>query len=119
MPYHQFGIIENFDKNNDYGYYTPAAYNTVDINDELTDNWYKRLTMMKSYFHCYNRPATALAFCGVTLIPPESLDLFYDIVAVDTKKENLTFEQAENLSELLNMILKAKKHNKFMIHFGI
>jgi ribonuclease PH len=38
---------------------------------------------MKSYFHCYARPSVALARWGVTLIPPESLELFCDIVKND------------------------------------
>ena len=111
---HEFGIIMSLDKNKDYGYYNPEAYNCVDIDDDAMYGWAKRIETMKSYFHCFNRPAAGLAWCGVTLIPPESLDLFHDIVA-----KNTSIGFIEQVPPLLDIISKAKKDNKFIIHFGI
>lgn len=54
---------------------------------DVINDWWSRLLIMKSHFHCYNRPETALARCAITLIPPDSLDFFYDIVANDTTEE--------------------------------
>lgn len=111
---HQFGIITNLDKNKDYGYYHPEEYHCVVIHDDAMSNWGERIQTMRSYYHCFSRPATGLAWCGVTLIPPESLGLFYDIVANDTHAAFV-----EQVPPLLGMILKAKKNNQFLIHFGI
>ncbi|WP_349948748.1 hypothetical protein ABFV83_10135 [Lacrimispora sp. BS-2] len=111
----EFGIIDTFDKNKDYGdEYTPQKYNCVAIDDEVVSDWWDRLLTMKTYFHCYSRPETALTRYGITLIPPESLDLFYDIVANNTKKEFTS-----QISCLLDLIQKAKNENKFIIHYGV
>lgn len=100
----EFGIIETLDKNKDYGTsYEPDKYGCVSIDDDILENWWERLTKMKSYFHCYARPETALARYGVMLIPPESLDLFYDIAAHDTAEEYQEF-----IEPLLELIKKRK-----------
>jgi len=100
----EFGIINCFDKSKDYGgEYDPTKYSCVAIDDDVINDWWERLTTMKTYFHCYNCPETALARWGITLIPPESLDLFYDIVANDTKKDFIN-----QIPRLLELITKAK-----------
>ena len=115
MSYAKFGIIENFDKNKNYGKeYTPHEYNCITIYDDIIDAWWKRLSIMKSYFHCYDRPEFALARYGVTLIPPESLDLFDDIILTNTPKK--FYHQIPPLSDLIQ---RAKRENKFIIHYGI
>lgn len=111
----EFGIIDSFDKDKDYGKeYAPQQYNCISIDDYVINDWWNRLLTMKSYFHCYNRPETALARWGITLIPPDSLDLFYDIVANDT-----TEEYTNQIPNLLDLIRKAKCDNKFVIHYGV
>lgn len=111
----EFGIIDDFDKEKDYGEeYMPEKYKCVSIDDDILNNWWERLVTMKSYFHCYSRPETALARYGITLIPPESLDLFYDIVAEDTKEK-----YKEQVSSVLEVIRRAKNENKFVIHYGV
>lgn len=112
---HEFGIVANLDKNKDYGYYHPEEYSCVVIHDDAMYEWGERINTMKSYFHCFSRPATGLAWCGITLIPPESLDLFYDIVANNTNNK----EFAGQVQPLLDVISEAKKNGKFIIHFGI
>ncbi len=114
----EFGIIDNFDENKDYSQYEPEKYHCIAIQDDILDDWWARLTTMKSYFHSYNRPETALARWGVTLIPPESLDLLDDIIAWDTKPKDLK-RYYEEISMLLTLIRKAKSENKFVIHFGV
>jgi len=110
-----FGIIDIFDKTRDYGdEYNPRKYNCVSIDDDIINDWWERLMTMKSYFHCYNRPKIALARWGVTLIPPESFDLFYDIVENDTPRKYINQVQC-----LLDLIKKAKTESKFIIHYGV
>ena len=111
----QFGIIDDFDKDKDYGEeYKPQKYNCVSIDDDILNDWWERLLTMKSYFHCCSRPETALARWGVTLIPPESFDLFYAIVEKDTKPEDIYQVQC-----LLKLIKQAKIENKFILHYGV
>lgn len=68
----EFGIIDDFDTNKDYGHsYEPERYHCVAICDDALDDWWERLTEMNSYFHCFSRPSKALARWGITIIPPE------------------------------------------------
>ena len=111
----EFGIIENFDKNKEYGEeYAPQKYNCIAIDDDIINNWWPKLISMKSYFHNFSRPGTALARYGITLIPPESLDLFYDVVANDTEEAFI-----DQIYPLLKLIKKAEAENKFVIHYGV
>jgi hypothetical protein len=110
----EFGIIDEINPQKDYGVYEPEKYNCVYINDDLIDDWWERLSIMKSYFHNMNRPSFALARWGVTLIPPESLPIFQDIVITDKR-----INTDNNLVNLADKIQEAIEKNKFMIHFGI
>jgi hypothetical protein len=69
---------------------------------------------MKSYFHKFNRPEFGLAYYGVTIISPESLSLFYDVVK-SSRFSKKNFE----LDELAAKIIHAIEEKKYMIHFGI
>ena len=125
-PYADFGIIDNFDKSRDYSEYKNGEtyqdkvkeHNCVKITDNIINFWWNSLTAMKSYFHCFDRPATALARWGVTLIPPESLGVFYNIIENDTPVEFFD-KYAEVVTRLLNLVERAKHENKFVIHYGV
>jgi hypothetical protein len=111
---HEFGIIINFDTKKDYGYYAPREYSCISVDDELITDISRSLKIMKSYFHSYNRPEFGLAYWGVTIIPPESLPLFFDVVT-----SSVNFKNSAELSNLAAKIIEAKEQNKYMIHFGI
>lgn len=125
-PYIEFGIIDCIDSEKDYANFLPdesfqdklQEYHCVALPDEITDAWWGRLMTMQSYFHELSRPSTALAQYGVTLIPPDSLELFYCIVMNDTAEEYKN-GCADELIVLLELIKRAQKENKFMIHFGV
>lgn len=102
------GNIENIDYNID-------EFDCVDIADDIyIDDWWDRLVLMKTYFHTLNRPEYGLARWGITLIPPESLRVFQDIVISDKRVHN-----DDNLQKLANKIQEAIDRQKFMIHFGV
>lgn len=110
----QFGIINEFEKSRDYSTYEPEKYQCVGINDDYLDDWWEQLSLLKTYFHCYERPAVALARWGITLIPPESLELLYNIVSSDSRSSSL-----KELVDLMQLIRKASSENKYMIHYGV
>ena len=114
MPRVEFGIIDEFDKENDYSDYEPEKYHCVAVDDDYINDWWNRLELLKTYFHCYNRPEQALARWGVTLIPPESLESFYEIVAADKRSKS-----TPELIELLVLIRRAITENKYIIHYGV
>ncbi|SKC73428.1 hypothetical protein [Maledivibacter halophilus] len=111
----EFGIIDNFDKNKDYSSeYEPQKYNCIAIDDDIIDGWWNELVLIKTYFHNYNRPEYALARWGVTLIPPESLDAFYNIITNDNRSRD-----SKELANLMALIRKAIRENKYVIHYGV
>lgn len=73
---HDFGIINNVDFQGNYGAYTPKKYNCISVDDDLLNGLSEKLSIMKTYFHSFNRPETGLAYNGITIIPPESLSYF-------------------------------------------
>jgi len=123
-PYAHFGMIDCFDENKNFIYFDGTfeerlkEHHCVALPDDIIDNWWDSLTSMKSYFHSYDRPETALARWGVTLIPPESLDLFSEIIKNCTSEKYLTLCEKE-IAEVLSLLEKAKRENKFIIHYGV
>ncbi len=111
----QFGIIDQFEKLKDYSLdYEPLKYKCVAISDDILNDWWSELILIKTYFHCYNRPSYALARWGVTLIPPESLEPFYIIVSKDNRSNS-----SEELIGLMALLRRAISENKYVIHYGV
>lgn len=110
----EFGIIEDINETQSYSY-DPDKYHCVFIDDETyIDDWWNKLLLLKTYFHSLNRPEFGLARYGITLIPPESLPAFQEIVLSDKR-----LKQDENLVKLAETIQDAIQRNKYMIHYGI
>lgn len=111
---HEFGLIENFDRQKNYGIYAPKEYNVISVDDDLINDLSASLNIMKTYFHSFSRPEFGLAYWGVTIIPPESLSLFYDVVVT-----SINFKKSDELTSLATKITQARAEEKYMIHFGI
>lgn len=112
---HEFGIINNFDRRKSYNDYTPEKYHCVSVHDDVISRMSKQFANMKTYFHSFNRPEFGLAYWGITIIPPESLSLFLDVVLSTSS----LYKNSNELNELASKISQAIKTRKFMIHFGI
>ena len=110
----EFGIIETFEIGKDYSDYEPEKYNCISIDDDFINDWWSNLVLIKTYHHSYNRPDFALARWGVTLIPPESVEQFHNIVATDKRSKS-----SKQLIELMVLIRKAIEKGKWMIHYGV
>lgn len=108
----EFGIIECFDNGE---YVIDESMKLVYINDDrYIDDWWNQLLTIKTYFHNLNQPSQSLDRWGITLIPPESLPAFQDIILSDKR-----INEDIHLLELANLINIAIDENKFIIHFGI
>ena len=111
----EFGIIDQLDQTIDYEDYDPERYHCVYIDDErYIDDWWEKLMQMKTYFHRLSRPEFGLARYGVTLIPPQSLTVFQDIVISDKR-----INEDPQLVLLAQLIQKAITEGKYMIHYGV
>ncbi len=124
--YMQFGVIENLDKEKDYSVLDTTIsfkenlekYHCISIPDNVNDDWGDDLLKIKTYYHSHNRPDIGLARCGVTLIPPNSLDEFIFLVDKKTSSK-YTQDSSANIDKLLKLLVKAKNEDKYIIHFGI
>ena len=110
----EFGVVDDIALYKENAY-EPENYGCVYIDDDLyIEDWWDRLSLMKTYFHNLNRSAYGLARWGVTLIPPESLSIFQDIVISDKR-----IREDEHLVALAEKIQQAIEGQKYMIHYGV
>ncbi|MCP3742770.1 short-chain dehydrogenase [Rossellomorea sp. BNER] len=115
MPFvHKFGILDDFDNKKKYINYEPDKYNSISVDDAIINSVNEHLSIMKTYFHSFNRPEFGLAYFGITIIPPESLSLFFYVVT-----SSGDFKKSFELNELASKILQAIEEKKYMIHFGV
>ena len=109
MPKHEFGIMNICPKKGEiYDQYEPERFNCISVDDDYILPLLKKMNEVKFYWHTLERPELGLAYYGITIIPPESLDSIIEMI-LDNK----------NLTELLILLSKAQDENKFVIHFGI
>ncbi|MEK8214656.1 MULTISPECIES: hypothetical protein [unclassified Paenibacillus] len=48
----EFGIIDDFEKDKDYAVcYEPMKYHCVAIDDDILNDWWSDLTLIRTYFH--------------------------------------------------------------------
>jgi len=115
---HEFGIIDCFEENKWYSEYEPEKYNCISVDDDLIEEliikYNEELMALKTYFQVKAQPGTGLDYCGVTLIPPESLIRFREIII----KANEHY-QSQELELLIGKISNAISKNKYLIHYGI
>lgn len=115
---HEFGIIDNLKDYNEREY-EPKKYNCIAVDDDLLDEIIKldlksELSKLETFAHNTNRPYKDLAYCGITLIPPESLVFLKKIMVEANLKLHL--EEFKLLIEKINLAIE---QNKWMIHYGI
>ncbi|PLT29272.1 short-chain dehydrogenase [Peribacillus deserti] len=114
MPVHEFGIIEDIvNEKNEIGY-EPLRYKCISVDDDIINSLSEHLSIMKTYYHSLKRPDFGFAYWGITIIPPESLSLFYEAVISST-----FYEGSAALNELATKINEANEDNKHMIHYGV
>lgn len=111
---HEFGVLDLQHRQLSYDTYTPERFDCVSVDGELVDSLIDELRNMRTYSHSYDRPGFGLEECGVTLIPHESLTLFYQVV-----KQAMYTHESDELHQLISKIAQAQVEQKDMIHFGL
>ena len=115
---HDFGIIDSFEENKWYSDYEPEKYNCISVHDDLLEEmiikYNEELMAIKTYLQVTTQPGNGLDYCGVTLIPPESLKQFREIII----KAN-SYYQSQELQSLIEKVSNAISENKYLIHYGI
>lgn len=110
MAKHEFGRMEHPPGPERYDAYEPARYHCVAVEDGLLDKALPALGELDCFWHTLSRPAKGLAYCGVTLIPPQSLPGF--AAALRQTGES-------GFAELIALLERAAAERNFVIHFGV
>ena len=111
MAYHEFGIIESPPKEHQrFDKFKPEKFGFIKINDDFIEPLLHEFDGIHCYWHTLECPGTNLAYCGITLIPPESIDSFIFTFSKHDK---------ELYSEVIELFREAKTRGKYIIHYGI
>lgn len=110
MAKHEFGIMpeapracERFDD------YDPWKYeDVITVDNDYIEAVAQELVGIQMYAHTIDVPCSGLAYCGITLIPPDALERFLNIIA-----------EEDYFAPLSTLLQKARQQNKYVIHFGL
>ena len=109
MPRHEFGIMQNAPKQGKrYDEYKPKKYNCVSVDDTYVKKIDADLNNIDFYWHTLDMPAKGIAYTGITLVPPKSVQSFIAVI-----------NNIPELNELKKLLEKALAENKWVIHFGL
>ncbi len=109
MATHEFGIMPEAPlPGKRYNQYEPWKYDCISVDDELIESIIPELESIDFFWHALSFKGMGLAYTGVTLIPPSSLSGFLARINDDP-----------GWKELKELLEKAKKENKWVIHYGL
>ncbi len=118
MAKHAFGLIDQFEENKWYQTYEPQKYHCVsvdmDIMDQVFEAHIEELMQIKTFAVSSTQPLHGLDEAGVTLIPPESLKAFCDVIVNANRRL-----KTPQLFMLVEKVREAMEKSKYLIHFGI
>ena len=109
MAKHEFGILAETPRPGKiFDEYEPEKFNCISIDDDYIYPLLEQLSELLFYWHSIDVPGRSLAYCGITLIPPETAKAMLNITG-----------QTNELNDLSDLLEKAVKAQVFVIHFGI
>lgn len=109
MARHEFGIMEQRPAHGErYDCYEPWDYACISVEDDVIEPLLAKLSSFEFYWHSVDAPGKGLAYCGITLIPPESMGAMIQMI-----------DGVSGLCGLERLLSEAKDQNKYVIHFGI
>lgn len=111
MAKHEFGIMPNEPLSSEsFDTYEPQKYNCIMVDDDFIEPIVKDLQGIDCYWHNLRVAEQGLDYCGITLIPPKSIDALISILSSQNKQE---------YTSLIELAIQAKENGKYIIHFGI
>ena len=109
MAKHEFGIMESAPVSGKrYDEYEPKKYNCISVDDDYIEGIQEQLLIFDSFCHTVDIPMSGLNYAGITLIPPSSIDAFLTVI-----------DNGLEYAELRDLLINAKKRNKYVIHYGL
>lgn len=111
MAKHEFGIMQCKPKSEErFDEYEPEKYDCIVVDDDFIEPILMELESIEFYWHSLDIKGKGLAYCGITLIPPESIASMIKILLMQDRLE---------YNELISLLNKAEQEGKYVIHFGI
>ena len=112
-----FGIVSEIDAARDYSQFNNLkeicrAHQCIEIPDQYAARWIADSESLASFVCTLQRPFKGIDYCGVTLIPAESLPQLLDIIWLDSEREKA-------VSNLIALIQRAIQNGNFMIVYGV
>ena len=109
MARHEFGMMKIAPQpGKRYDDYEPEKYDCISVDDIFLEGVIGALMSIDCYWHTLDVPEKGLAYCGVTLIPPQSLTSFVNVI-----------RHLPGLSSLTALAELAQKESKWIIHYGL
>ena len=109
MAKHEFGIMGNApERGKRYDEYEPQKYDCISVNDIYIEALDACMIDLDFYWHTLDIASKGLAYCGVTLIPPET-----------AAKMAVIIEESKPLAALCALLQRAVTESKWVIHFGL
>ena len=109
MAKHEFGIMQTAPQEGKrYDAYDPQKYYCIAVDEDYLEDIVTNFDDIDFYWHSLDVPGKGIAYCGITLIPPTSMQAFISVI-----------DNFPELSELKALMQKAYTENKWMIHFGL
>ena len=109
MAEHEFGMMDKAPAHGErYDNHEPEKYACISVDDDWIEPLLPKLNGIDFFWHSLDVPGKGLAYCGITLIPPESMEAVVGII-----------EETPGLGNLKKMLVEAKAKNRFVIHYGL
>ena len=91
-----------------YDDYEPQKYNCISVDDDYLEDIVADFDHIDFYWHTLDVKGKGIAYCGITLIPPSSIEDFTAVI-----------KDIPELSALKELSEKALQESKWIIHFGL
>lgn len=109
MIKHEFGIMQTSPISGQrYDEYEPEKYNCISIPDDEIALLQESLSNIAFFWHTVDIQGHGLAYYGITLISPSSIEKMLPII-----------ERIPAVAPLTALLKQAMSENKYVIHFGI
>lgn len=109
MAKHEFGIMNTPPKIGErFDSYEPEKYHTTSVDDDYIEPLLHDFERVDCFCHGIDIKNEGLVYCGITIIPPKSL---CDMIEIT--------EKVPELSKLTELLKKAQRENRFVIHYGL
>lgn len=109
MARHEFAIMQRTPLTGErIDSYEPEKYTLLAVDDDWIEPLLPALNEIDFFWHTVDCRGKGLAYCGITLIPPEAMDEMIQALGAESA-----------LCALRALLVQARAENKFVLHYGL